>query len=311
MTGVYPYGRYVLNERVTLWGVVGYGGGTLTLAPGTQPAMETDIELAMAGLGLRGTMVEAPQTGGPELAATSDALWVRTTSAAVRSDTGNLAASEAVATRLRLGLEGTYRGLTLGDGALEPRIELGVRHDGGDAETGFGLDLGGGVAWRHAGSGVSAEVSGRGLMTHESKGFGNRGFSGALAWDPRPESARGPSLTLTQTMGAPADGGMDALLGRTTLAGLSADEDGGDDLRNRRLELRLGHGFPAFGGGFASVPEIGAGLSDGARDYSLGWRFVPARQDANALEFGVEARRRVSAAGAPEDAVGARITARW
>ena len=74
-------------------------------------------------------------------------------------------------------------------------------------------------------------------------------------------------------MGAQASGGMDALLGRTTLAGLAAHDDD-DELQSRRLELRFGYGFSAFSDRFASVPEIGIGLSDGTRDYSLGWRLA-------------------------------------
>ena len=112
--------------------------------------------------------------------------------------------------RLRLGLEGSWRGIALGGGALTPRLEAGGRHDGGDAETGFGLDLGGGLAWAHPASGISADLSGRGLLTHEAGGFRDRGLSGSFAWDPGQGSGRGPKLALTQTLGAA--GGMDALL---------------------------------------------------------------------------------------------------
>ena len=35
VTGLYPYGRFMVNPRVTLWGVAGYGAGTLTLTPKT------------------------------------------------------------------------------------------------------------------------------------------------------------------------------------------------------------------------------------------------------------------------------------
>ena len=66
-----------------------------------------------------------------------------------------------------------------------------MRHDGGDAETSFGLDVGGGVSRSHPGSGLSAEVSGRGLLSHESRGFRDRGLSGSLAWNPRPDGDRG------------------------------------------------------------------------------------------------------------------------
>ena len=218
-------------------------------------------------------------------------------------------------TRLRLGLEGSWRGLALGGGELTPRLEAGLRHDGGDAETGFGLDLGGGLAWSHPESGVSAELRGRGLLTHESRGFRDRGLSGSFAWDPGRGTGRGPKLTLTQTVGASASGGADALLGRGTLEGLAAN-DNGDELENRRLELKLGYGFGAFGDRFTSTPELGLGLSQGHREYTLGWRLnLAGGGGPNALELALEASRS-EATGAndnapPEHGVGLRVTARW
>ena len=226
-------------------------------AGGRRGDYETDMDLMMAAAGLRGVVVEAPPEGGPELAVKTDAMGVRTSSEATGGSAGgNLAAATADVTRLRLGLEGTWRGLEIGTGTLSPRLEIGVRHDGGDAETGFGLDLGGGLAWSDPGTGIRAEVSGRGLLTHESAGFRERGIAGSFGWDPTPGSDRGPSLTLSQTMGVSARGGADALLGRTTLAGLAAN-DNGDELERRRLELKLGYGFGAFGDGFTSTPELG------------------------------------------------------
>ena len=320
LTGVWPYGRYAVNERLSVWGVAGYGQGDLRLAPKDAAAMTAGMELAMGAVGVRGVAVEAPAEGGVELSIASDAMAVRTSS----EKAPGLAAATADVTRLRLGLEGTWRGLEAGGGELTPRLEVGVRHDGGDAETGFGLDLGGGLAWSHPESGIAAEVSGRGLLTHESRGFRDRGLSGSFAWDPGGGTGRGPKLTLSQTVGASASGGMDALLGRETLAGLAANDDGGDDLQNRRLELRLGYGFPAFGDRFTSTPEMGLGLSQGHREYSLGWRLnlVPGSGSGagqggpNALEFRFEATRRESAGGpandnAAEHGIGLKVTARW
>ena len=190
-----------------------------------------------------------------------------------------------------------------------------MRHDGGDAETGFGLDLGGGLAWSDPGTGIRAEVSGRGLLTHESAGFRERGIAGSFGWDPTPGSDRGPSLTLSQTMGVSARGGADALLGRTTLAGLAANDNGDDELQRRRLELRLGYGLGAFGDRFTATPEIGFGMSESQRDYSLAWRFVRDRRrgDIGSLEFSLETRRRESANDdtPPEHTVGLRLTARF
>ena len=314
VTGLYPYGRYSLSERVTLWGVAGYGSGELVLTPEDGGTYETDMDLAMAAAGLRGVVVEAPEGGGPELAVKTDALGVRTSSEAVQESAGagKLAAATADVTRLRLGLEGLWQGLAIGTGTLTPRLEVGVRHDGGDAETGFGLDFGGGLAWSDPETGIRAEASGRGLLTHESAGFRQRGIAGSFGWDPAPGSNRGPSLTLTQTMGLAASGGSDALLGRRTLAGLAANDDG-EELERRRLDVKFGYGFAAFGDRFTATPELGFGLSAGARDYRLGWRLTRAARFGGALELALEGRRRESANddARPEDSLGFRITARW
>ena len=150
------------------------------------------MDLAMAAAGLRGVLVAAPDGGGVELAVKPDALFLRTTSEAV----SGLAAAAAEVTRLRLGVEGTWRGLDAGGGRLVPSLELGVRHDGGNAETGYGADIAAGLAWSDATRGIEAKFGGRGLLTHEDGGLRERGFLASLAWDPAPGSDRGVRLTL-------------------------------------------------------------------------------------------------------------------
>ena len=309
LTGLYPWDRYALSERVELWGAAGYGEGTLTLTPEGQDALRTDLDLWMAAAGLRGVLIDGGGDG-LSLAVKTDAMTVTTSTDAIPG----LAASEGGVTRLRLGLEGALP-IRLGDGSvLTPSMEIGVRHDGGDAETGFGADIGGGIAWRDAGRGLAAELRGRGLLTHESKGFRDRGLSGSLNWEPV-EGGRGPRVTLSQTVGGASSGGADALLGRGTLAGLAANENGGGDLESRRLEARFGYGFAAFGGGFTWTPEVAVVFSNAGRAYSLGWRLVRgAAADGSALELSFEARRRESSAaggGPPEHGIGVRLGARF
>ena len=296
LTGLYPWVRQALGERVSLWGVAGYGEGTLTVTPAnadgtSQAAIRTDLELTMGAVGLRGTLVRAPAEGGFELAAKTDAMGVRTRSASVPG----LAGASAEVTRLRLGLEGSRPFRFEGGAELRPSVEVGVRQDGGDAETGFGVDLGGGIAWTDPERGLFVDLRGRGLVSHDSKGFREAGLSGSLSWEPRAESGRGPSLTLTQTLGGQASGGADALLERGTLAGLAANDNGADDgglLSRRRLEVRFGYGFAAFGDRFTSTPELGFGLSEAARDYRLGWRLGLVPGGAGSLDLSLEATRR-------------------
>ena len=324
LTGVFPWARHALTERLEAWGAAGYGQGDLTVTPkkpGTDEdgaALRADLELGMAAAGLRGVLFDPESGSGFQLTGKTDAMVVQTASGRGRSaDGGNLAPARATVSRLRLGLEGS-RPIRLGGGAtLTPSLETGVRHDDGDAETGFGLDLGGGLTLSDPGRGLEAELRGRGLLAHESKDFRERGFSGSLAWEGKPSSDRGAKLTLTQTVGGTSSGGADALLARGTLEGLTANDNGGgnDDLKSRRLELKLGYGLSAFGGRFTWTPEAGAGLSDTGRDYSLGWRLVRSGSGSygGSLEFSFEARRRESANDdtPPVHEVGFGLTARF
>ena len=287
LTGLYPWGRYQVSERLSLWGVAGYGAGTLTLTPEGQAPIETDMELTMAALGGRGVVAEAPAEGGVELSVTSDAL-------AVRGGGGSLAASEADVSRLRLGLEGTWRGL----GTIVPTLEIGARHDGGDAETGFGADIGGRLVWADPSLGIRAELAARGLLTHEDGGMSDRGFSGSLAWDPSPDSERGARLTLSQAVGSEATGGMDVLLRPDTARELAANDDAPD---RRTLEARLGYGIAMFGDRWTGIPEVGLGLTEASREYIHAWRLVEER----AFGLDVEGRRRERVAG--DRAAGHRI----
>ena len=321
LTGLWPWGRVALNDRIDAWGAAGYGQGELEVTPeradgdGNGPAIRTGLDLRMAAAGLRGVAIDGGEDGFT-LAAKTDALIVETASGAVRGSgrMGNLAAARATVTRLRLGLEGSLPVRLDGGSVLTASAEIGGRHDGGDAETGFGLKLGAGLAWNDPKRGLRAELRGHGLVSHERAGFRERGFSGSFAWDPRHSSDRGPSLTLTQTIGGSSSGGGEALLGRGTLEGLAANDNGGSDLRSRRLEARFGYGFSAFGDRFTSRPELGLGLSDTGRDYSLGWRLVRgAGPGGGSLEFSVEGRRRESANdnARPEHQIGVRLQARF
>ena len=324
LTGLFPWARHALSDRLEAWGAAGYGAGELTVTPkapgtgGDGPAIHADLDLRMAAAGLRGTILDGG-ADGLTLIGKTDAMAVQTASGRGRgTDGGNLEPARATVTRLRLGVEAS-RPVGLGGGAaLTPSLEIGVRHDGGDAETGFGLDLGGGLALSDPKRGLQAELRGRGLLTHESKGFRDLGFSGSLAWEGNPGSDRGAKLRLTQTVGGSSSGGADALLSRTTLEGLAANDDGAggnDELKSRRLELKFGYGLSAFGDRFTWTPEVGVDLSDTGRDYSLGWRLVldGSGSDGGALELSFEARRRESANDdtPPVHEVGLRLSARW
>ena len=309
VTALTPWAGYAVTDRLSVWGAAGYGAGGLTLTPGDDAALKTDLKTMLAAAGARGMLVGGD---GPKLDMVGDVRLVRTTTASVSSAAasgGRLESAEAEVTRLRLGLDGSWP-LALDDGAaVTPRLALGLRHDGGDAETGFGADIGGGVTFEGPAQGLTVSLEGRGVLTHEASGFRDRGLAGSLAWSPQP-SGRGPELTLTQTVGAGASGGKDALLARETLEGLAANDDGDG---RRRLEARFGYGIGVSGGRFTMTPEIGLGLSDAGRDASLGWRLTRTGSGPGSLELSLEARRRESANDntPSRHGIGLRLTARF
>ena len=301
LTAVIPYLALEASEHVRLWSAMGQGSGTVTVTPALGGRFEAATSWTMMAAGLRGDLL-APDGGtGPALALTSDALWVRTSSEKTR----DLAASESDVSRLRLGLEGSWAAALDGDASLTPKLELGARHDGGDAETGFGVEVGTGLAWVDPKLGLTFDLSARTLLTHDAEGREDRGVAAQLAFDPDQASARGLSLGLTQDWGGQAAGGLDALFSDAPL-----EDRTGSGMAESRWVAEAAYGLPVFGGRFTGSPHMGLGLATGARDYTLGWRLEPAA-GGPAVSFGVQATRRESDGTVPEHTVGFEINARW
>ena len=283
LTSIHPYLRYAVNDRLDVWGVLGYGWGELTLEQETDTNYETDTTLVMGAVGGRGILLPAAETGGFQLATRTDAMFTRTTSEAVVG----LASADADAHRLRVVLEGS-RALTWADGrSLTPTMELGLRHDWGDAETGFGVELGGRVQYTDPRLGLTLDAAVRGLLAHEDNDYDEWGASGSLRLAPG-AAGQGLSLTLAPTWGA-ASSGVDGLWTRQTTAGLAPS--GRTRAPAGRLNAEVGYGLPApFGTGLLT-PYAGTVFTDGAaRTYRLGTRWTA----VSGLSLTLEGRRQES-----------------
>ena len=297
VTGLYPWLGYKVSDRITLWGVTGYGKGALKLTPGAGTALESGLSMALAAGGLRGELADSV-VAGFGLAFKADALWVGTAIDGVEGPGGNLAATSAAVTRYRTALEAS-RGYRFERGlSLQPSLEVGLRRDGGDAETGAGVDLGGGLIVSDALTGLSADVRIRMLLAHQDEEFRERGMSVSFGYNPTPSTPLGFMAKLTPSWGGQASGGTEALWGRDTMAGMA---DGGP-AAGGRLEAELGYGMPSFG----------IGASGHGRDYRLGYGLTVAQGGAMHFELGIDANRRESPSqGTAEHGVLGRLTARW
>ena len=327
MTTLFPYARLSLSERVSAWGLVGYGTGTLTLTEENGDAQKrytTDIGMRMGAVGARGTVLTPEESGGFELAVRTDALLVRTTSDA----TEGMASSKSGTSRLRLILDGSRR-FEMGAGTLTPRLEVGLRHDGGDAETGTGVEVGAGV--RYQGEGVAVEGAVRGLIAHEDEGYREWGASGSVRIDPG-ASGRGLSLTLSPTWGNAASG-TERLWGLRDASGLGARDDAFDP--QHRLDAKVGYGFAVLDGRGVATPYAGWSRSSERETLRLGqrlrlgqgteWRLEGELGEAersfragygyrlgSGLTFTIEASRSEPANdNAPEHALVLRASMRW
>lgn len=301
MTGVYPYLGWRPDERVAFWAVAGYGQGTLKLKPEEGGgSIRTPFGLGLAAAGLRGQLVAPdPARDNFALAAVLDGLWVRT-------DPAKIGAAQS--TRLRFGLEASWRVVQEDDAVLMPSLELAARHDGGDAETGTGVEVGGGIIYADPALGLSAELSGRALVSHAEDGYREWGAGGSVILDPG-AGGLGLSLRLAPSWGTASGGAERLRAGGVGALGLAAeDRAANDNTAAMQLDTEVGYGLSALGDRGVLTPYGGLSLSDGgARDYRLGTRL----EIGPSLDLSFEGTRREIDSAEAEHNVGFRLRANW
>ena len=301
LTTVSPYAQVKVNGRVSAWSLLGWGTGDMTItqdareATGTRPARagtvtKTDISMQMGAVGARGALMEQDGAGGMDLALKADAFFVRMDS----EKAAGSAETTTDASRLRLVLEGG-RAFTVGGSAvLRPSLELGVRHDGGDAETGTGVEIGAGVAYADPSSGLSLEAKARTLVAHADSDYREWGASAVARLDPG-ERGRGLSFSLAPVIGS-ATSARERLWGAHDAHGLAPAGSGFEATRG--LTAEAGYGLALSGDRFTGTPNLGLRMSDGgARDWRIGWRLAPAVRGRPGFAVSLDATRREPANG--------------
>ena len=289
LTSMHPYAQYAVSDRTQIWGVLGFGSGDFELTPAVGEALATDLDNRMVALGGR-SVVRNRSAGAFELSLNTDLLWTST-----EADAADwLAATTGEASRVRLMLEGRG-GRTLDSGAtLIPTLEAGLRYDGGDAETGAGLEFGAGLGYATGRVTVKFEV--RGLLAHEDAEYKEWGLSGSLNYRPR-DDGRGLSLTMASAWGV-AESGVHSLWSRQDVAGLA--RNGAAMNASQRLETRIGYGMDGRKGRALWVPYVGADAAeDGQQVLRLGLKLTSGPNAEAGLEFG----RRDRPQGGPQRAI--------
>ena len=237
---LHPYVRVTVNDMYHVGGSLGFGTGDLRIEQDGGEVVEQGMGMPiMAAADVR---VDLNLAETWVLAIQADGSIVQMGSA----ETDQMPAVEAGTSSLRLGLENSFAFL-LGDGmSLAPVLETAVRFDGGDAETGVGLDLGGALRFDAAAAGLMVEARGQASLANlpeeeaddadEAPALRDWGVGGVVRWRPL-GTGMGPQVSL-----APSWSGT----GITGAAGLNAE---------------IGYGLAVFGDGVLT-PYGAAQFSD-------------------------------------------------
>ena len=185
---------------------------------------------------------------------------------------------------------------------MSPNVELGVRYDDGDAETGFGMELGGGVRYADAALGLSVETKARALIAHEDGQYQEWGLSGSVSLDPG-RLGRGLALRLSLRLGH----------GREQRPGHVA----APDHRGHRPATGHGGAGPLHGGGRVRAgraldprrltPYTGLEWAGQGRTLRLGWRYTLGHH----LNISLDGERREDGFTRPEHALVLRASLPW
>ncbi len=166
LTGLVPYVS-IQGEDWGAWLAAGYGWGRAEV-----PELEGDLVSGFGAMGVQGALGSRGVLG---LNYHGDVL---VTGAEVEEYD-----MTAEVYQVRAGVEANAR---MSDG-VRPYVEVNVRRDGGSAETGTGLELGGGVRVSYPGWRLKGEVRTQGLVMHTAEGFTEWGMSGMVQVGGGPE----------------------------------------------------------------------------------------------------------------------------
>ncbi len=224
LTGVYPYVSYA-RAGWDVWMSAGAGRGQAEVLE-----LKGDLVSRFGAMGVRGKLVSSGTIG---LNYHGDVL---VTDAEIKEHEVT-----AEVYRVRAGVEANVK---ISDG-LRPFLEANVRSDGGSAETGVGLEFGGGIRVDYPAWHLQADLRTQGLVMHTADGFTEWGISGSvqvgrqsegLMMRVRPSWGRGQGMSM---------------YGQQTI--LDAVPLGADA---QRTELELGYGIPWKDGTARSIVGV-------------------------------------------------------
>ncbi len=274
LTSVLPYVRWSSNGCCTeVWSILGLGTGEIEVEDAA-----SDLSMRMGMVGMRSRLASSDGLG---LDVVGDAGLLRLSTS--DSESASLSDIAGDAQRIRIGLEGS-RSSTLGGGTtVTPYTQVAGRYDGGNGQTGQGLEVSGGL--RLSGSRIGINAQGRYLAVHSADGYKENGIS-LVAYLRPSAGGQGLSMSVAPRLGASGESGM--MWRERPLSGTSIR--GGSGARAFKAEVGYGLAFPS--GGLLMTPFGEMYLTgDDRRQMRLGARFGAAERDSRNVSLELSGMR--------------------
>ena len=245
LTSVLPYVNFQLSEKLEIWSMMGVGWGEGQFRDAVKPGQtgqteqdatgSLDLDLSMVAVGANRTLAN---WGKVDLELKSDAFVLL-----MEGEAEGTEAQPALSARsqgVRLALAGRTELMASEQGRLGVNLELGERWDGGDAQAGWGTEVGAGLDYRHAGLGLGVAVQGQYLLVHSERSLEEKGVSLTLEFAPGVQG-KGLSLALRPAWGAYPGGAGELLNNEALLRG--TERQAGLGTASERLDLEWGYGL--------------------------------------------------------------------
>ena len=274
LTSVNPYVGWQMAGGMNLWATGGYGWGEVEVDDESTDARARDLTQRMVAAGVKWPLVSSDEMiagGTTNLNLKGELAY---TSADVDASVA-LAGLSLSASRQRLVLEGAHVHKLDSGATFTPSLEIGVRNDGGDGETGTGVEAGGALRYEDAESGLTVDGRVRTLLSH-SGDYEETGVSALVRIAPG-ASGQGLALSVEPAWGQTASG-----VQRLWESGVTA---GAPPDNQARLNAEVGYGLGAPHGLGVVTPYTGLGLAgDGARSWRMGARWLVSAYASVSLE---------------------------
>ena len=283
LTSINPYVGWQAPSGLNLWGTAGYGWGEVEIDDPAATAQASDLTQQMVAAGVSGPLATSDQVipGGTtslRLKGETAFTWAEIEGA------GTLQSVNLNAGRQRLMFEGVHAHKLASGATLTPSVELGMRYDGGDGDTGHSLEIGGGLRYADPATGLTVEGRARTVPIH-SGAYREWGVSGLVRLDPG-AAGLGLALSVQPAWGQTASGVQRLWETGMTQGAVPANQAAG------RVNARVAYGLgtSSWGGPGVLTPYTDVSLSgEGSRRLSLGGQFNLGAAVRLSLE-GVESR---------------------